>query len=568
MNTRIIGVGLILALAACSGAGSSLPAAGGTSQAASSATATELVIKIPAAAAAASAKRPAYVSASTQSISGSVNPGSGCSACTATVNLAANLTPGSSGCVTTSGATTCTIALSLKPGNYIASVSTYDGPLASGAPTGNELSSNQSVPFTVTVNTANTVPLTLNGIPASLTFALAGSPPATLSGGAVTIDGASTAVNISAVIKDADNNTIVGPGTPTVTAGVTGNTSYKTSVSGTTVTLTTPTTGSRTPATVTVSLTASNCPGASACSASLSANMTEFIAVVDRGAGNAQVYSERTQTLTPITVAAPYGPAFDTKGDLFVASNTGNSVSEYGPPYTGSATATVTNGITGPNAIAVDSNGILYVSNIGLNAVVTGYAPPYTSPPSFSFSGPPATFSPTNLFVDSSNDLWVISPVSGQAVYEFAAPVSATNSTSLLISDCYSATQDGAGDVDISCNDGYMFAYSKSGTQAGNSDINEYFRYLAAYPGGNMLDVLCSDGSPVVLAFLDNTTNNFVHLTASGGDPNGIVVDANKTLYETDAGNGTIAALAYPYTGTPTLVSSSFTSPSALAIWP
>jgi hypothetical protein len=558
---------LVLALAACSGTGSSLPAASGSSQVASSATATALVIKIPAAATASTSKRPAYVSSSTQSISGSVNPGSGCSACTAAVNLAANLTPGSSGCVTTSGATTCTIALSLKPGNYVASVATYDGPLASGAPTGNELSSNQSIPFTVTANTANTVPLTLNGIPASLTFALAGSPPATLAAGTVTIDGASTAVNISAVIKDADNNTIIGPGTPAITAGVTGNTSYKSSVAGTTVTLTTPTTGTRTPATLTVSLTASNCPGASACSASLTANMTEFIAVVDRGAGNAQVYSERTQALTPITIAAPYGPAFDTKGDLFVASNTGNSVSEYAPPYT-SATATITNGITGPNAIAVDSNGILYVDSLGLNAVVTGYAPPYTSAPSFSFSGPPATFSPTNLFVDSSNDLWVISPVSGQAVYEFAAPVSATNSTSLLISDCDSATQDSAGYVDISCNDGYMFAYTKSGTQAGNSNINEYFQYLAAYPGGNMLDVLCSEGVPVPLAFLDNTTNNFVHLNASGGDPNGIVVDANKTLYETDAGNGTIATLAYPYTGTAALVSSGLTSPSALAIWP
>ena len=73
-------------------------------------------------------------------------------------------------------------------------------------------------------------------------------------------------------------------------------------------------------------------------------------------------------------------------GDLFVANDGTNKVTEYAPPYTGSPMATVNDNVNGPVAMELDGAGNLFVVNEG-NNTVTEYAPPYTGSPIATMSG-------------------------------------------------------------------------------------------------------------------------------------------------------------------------------------
>ncbi len=61
---------------------------------------------------------------------------------------------------------------------------------------------------------------------------------------------------------------------------------------------------------------------------------------------------------------------------LFVPNQGANTVTAYGPPYSGAPT-TITGGQNQPVALAIDAQGNLYVANYG-NSTVTQYPPPYS----------------------------------------------------------------------------------------------------------------------------------------------------------------------------------------------
>lgn len=91
-------------------------------------------------------------------------------------------------------------------------------------------------------------------------------------------------------------------------------------------------------------------------------------------------------TVNPHTAEAD-ALAIDQNGDIFVAQcsvscavlNGTDSVLEYAPPYTGSP-VTIANGVSGPQALALDASGNLFVANHKTQSV-TEYAPPYTGAP-------------------------------------------------------------------------------------------------------------------------------------------------------------------------------------------
>jgi hypothetical protein len=552
-----------LALSACGGGASTSSTTGAVVPAAGHAVPASVVITIPARPA--GNAKPAYVSPSTQSVSIAVSPATGCTGCSSATTITANVTASSPGCTNSGGATTCTIPFQLNPGSYTGNVTTYD----QTGEAGNQLSSNQSVPFTIVVNTANVIQLALSGIPASLTLSLTGTPPATLASGTLTIDGAGTTVTLSATTKDADGNTIVGAGAPTIaSAAVTGNTGYTTQTSGSTFTLTTPAKGSRTAGTITVTLSAPNCPGAAACTAQISANMTEFIAVTQLLGNLTQVYSERTQTWTAgVAGSKPYALAFDSKGDMFVANQNGNSVTEYAPPYTGSPITTLSGTWMVPDSLALDSNNNLYVgAQQGIGPIVLEYAPPYTGTPT-SITGPFNNVS--QLLVDSNNNLWVTNNVKNQDVYLFPAPVTPSNSTAIPITQCNGITEDGANDVDISCANNLIYAYTTAGSLVNTSNVGETFGFLYPYPGGGLLDVIASQGGSVTAAaYLNYQANTLNTIDTNGATPVQMGFDANKLMYVLDIGNGTVATLPYPYTGTAQLLQSGLNESWAIAVWP
>lgn len=149
------------------------------------------VIGVPSLPPSARARRPDYVSPSTQSLT--IANGSG------TVIAQANLTPQSAGCTLPTASTplTCTVSATIPAGTATYTVTTYDRPGA----TGTKLAV-AALSITGSAGSATTVNLTLSGIVASLTIAL---DPASLPSGT-----AKTAALIVNALDPA-GNIIVGP---------------------------------------------------------------------------------------------------------------------------------------------------------------------------------------------------------------------------------------------------------------------------------------------------------------------------------------------------------------------
>jgi hypothetical protein len=227
---RIIRIGslaaaLALGLAACGGGGGTMPSSPSVPQSPAPANPSgpqahavkaQVVLHIPAKTNTASQTRqPAFVSPSTSSVSIAVNGGAAQSV---------SLTPGSPNCTGTP--LTCTVPIS---GGVIGSNTFVFKTFDNASPTPHVLSTN-TVMQTLTANTTNNINATLNGIPASYSTSLVnptGIFDAVLTGGGSqlvfaqsTVSGAENA-QILVTPLDADGNTIIGAGTPTV--GATGS---------------------------------------------------------------------------------------------------------------------------------------------------------------------------------------------------------------------------------------------------------------------------------------------------------------------------------------------------------
>lgn len=131
------------------------------------------------------------------------------------------------------------------------------------------------------------------------------------------------------------------------------------------------------------------------------------------------------------TVASPQGAAFDSSGDLWIASSTGVSeFNRYGTPA--SSTPITSGGITSPLSLAVDGAGTVWIANA--NGTVSALSNSGAAlSPSTGFSAAATASTTGGIAVDLSGNVWVTSS-SGNTVTEIlgaAAPV-APLSTSLV----------------------------------------------------------------------------------------------------------------------------------------
>jgi streptogramin lyase len=113
------------------------------------------------------------------------------------------------------------------------------------------------------------------------------------------------------------------------------------------------------------------------------------------------------------TIATPLGLAFDTSGNMWVASS--NGVSEFtrqGTAY--SSTASTAGGIGNPEAVAVDGAGQVWVANANGTVSVLSNAGAAVSPSS-GYCGPAtlptgycgASTTPAGIAIDISGSVWV-----------------------------------------------------------------------------------------------------------------------------------------------------------------
>lgn len=225
-NVRLIALLWSCALASCGGQNSgALPYTGDPAHAAqasgnnrkSGKLFATLTISIPSAGSDArrSRRRGRYVSPATQSIQVVVSAASG-----PIKTITADLTPAlNSKCkATVTFGVRCVLTIPLPKGGYTAAISTYDGPLASRRPTGNELSTNEDVPFKVRPQRTNSINLTLGGVPTSVAFIPASSSQLTgsVASGFALPKCHTTAQPVSVFGVDADGNFILGAGAPAV----------------------------------------------------------------------------------------------------------------------------------------------------------------------------------------------------------------------------------------------------------------------------------------------------------------------------------------------------------------
>lgn len=212
-------------LASCSGAANWTPPLGPSAlapartaidQSSSKKTYATVTISIPSVGADSKVRRRRhYVSPATQSVEISVT-----SSAAPSKTFFANLTPARNPkCKALVGGVTCVLTLRLAKGRYAAVISTYDGPIVRGVPTGNELSANQDVPFRVRPNSVNPVRLSLGGIPASVAFVPAATSQlvGNVANGFTLARCQPIAQRVSAFGVDADGNFILGAGAPIVT---------------------------------------------------------------------------------------------------------------------------------------------------------------------------------------------------------------------------------------------------------------------------------------------------------------------------------------------------------------
>ena len=438
-----------------------------------------------------------------------------------TLNAAYGLTPGTNkGCSKAGDATTCVIDLGLAPGRYAGSVSTYDrAPVSGTIPRdANLLSTVSGVSFAVAKSAANQLNFTLEGVPSSLTVAGAVDDPHVTGAqvGGFQLIGAQPHV-FTVFALDADGNTIVGPGAPTIFLASMSSDLVVSSEGGNTNAFAVRARAyNASPLTLRATATAAGVP-AVATDVNVSTIQELWVAGNIGGSNVGQVigYSgvppvaisgdvigngfENLQALTvdsngtlwvgdldtikafagttkigndTITagLSQPFGLAFDTTGNLWATNITGPVTAYSGTSQLAQDTIT---GLAGPGGLAFDGNGNLFVAANGNSSIVefTGTTQRQTITTAIS--------NPTGVAFDSSCHLWV-SNSGNSSVTAYLGPNQIPGDTITAgISQPSALAVDGADRLWIA-NATSVNAYSGSSELAGSISVASFGRTTVA----------------------------------------------------------------------------------------
>jgi hypothetical protein len=437
----------VIALASCfAGCGGANSALAPTRKASENGTALFRVTIPKKAATSGRSRGPAYVSPATQAITVAISGPT-------TINETAALTPTSTGCSSTLASTLCTLQVSLAPGSYTATLSTYDGyDAGTQTATGNVLSTGQNLAFTIVAGQTNSIALSLSGIPAQLIVsALSALAPATGTNTYDLVGPAAHAFLVQAL--DADGDIIFGPGAPTFTVAAPTGALAATAVQPTTVSpnqfsLVPPTTFGSGTATFAVSATytgqaTDGCAQSGAVCGPMNVvvDMVRALVVANcgpcdgtSGPNNVEIYADGGSapllTLSGSSIGEPQNVVADVSGDLFVANQATNTVTMFAAPsYTKTTAINFGGGL-----MAIAPNGTLYLGDTTNGDNMAAYAPPYTAAQAswnpIGFTGVPNTLQ--GISVASNGDLWIDDNYN-RYVWKFSAPVTGSPSPAVTL---------------------------------------------------------------------------------------------------------------------------------------
>jgi hypothetical protein len=551
---------LACAFAGCSSAapvGTALPGAGALAPSRAS-----IVIRIPH-----RRGHAHYISASTESATLSVTPSASCAGCTAAFAINPLLTAMSPNCASAAAGITCAIALNLNPGTYVGALATYDG--AAGCATlpapCHVLSQNQSFAIQIVNGAANSISVTLDGVPASIvSFDVNGAVLVDHGNGrSFGLIGASSQGRLLVYARDIDGNIILGPGAPAFSASAGGG--FTVTVSGNALLIAAP--SQIVPGIFALNIAAASpacsVPSANCASAGYTIEFQPVVAVANSSNNTVAMYaSGRIDDPPLVTIASgltqPSALAFAANGDLFVAN--ASTVLRYAQPWTG-AGVTAGSGFADPSILAVAPNGTLAVADT-VNDVVDLYAAPgYTSKiASISTAG-----SAGAIAFDGSNQLWV-----GESGFliRYAPPYTASNvvlKASNGVAEPVSLATDANGDVyDVEAGAAKLLDFAAPFSGAAIQSVNDTGVSTVVQRAG----IVGTCGTKDVVFRSAGSLGTVATLPVNDGAAQRCTFDQDANFYDVDSMYKNIAEFTAPAYGFAWNLTETTTSPAALAAYP
>lgn len=232
---------------------------------------------------------------------------------------------------------------------------------------------------------------------------------------------------------------------------------------------------------------------------------------------------------------------------IYVADNYANTVWIF--PAAGAnpnPIGSITTGISGPQGLAIDAAGNLYVANSSDNSV-TVYAPGSTAP---SMTLRQGLTTPAAVAVDSKGNVWVSNELGsyGGSVVEFPAGKTAPTTTIGNLNP-YGVAVDSAGNLYVenyTYTAAFVSVYSPGSTKAsktfGQSDLIEPLG-IAIGPTGDVY--VCDFQQNEVFIYGSRASHKLRHTTfVEEGDLSALTLSQNNRLYVTDSDMAVVSEIA------------------------
>ena len=509
-----------LALAGCSGGGRSVipPATGGTGTAVltPAADALKVTIRIPATGASAAARKPAYVSPSTNGIAITVYPALATPPPSPTA--VADVSASSPNCTNNpDGSRTCQISVQAPIGNDFFIVTTYDQVPAGGVPQGAQLST-ATLQYQVRAGQVNTLPLTLNGIIATVVLGPTGylvpASPQTLS--------------LSVNAKDADGNIIIGPGnySSPISLSISGD------PNGTT----------------TLSLSQVTSPATSALTINYNGGNIATVTITGAAAGaiSATTTLQRNSSGTGVQLLVP---GYNTQAFYYVSN--ADSVLRFAANanFNVTPTSSLVSGLNG-RGIALDNAGNLITadSNQGINI----YAPGSSTPARTIAGNLTQMCFPNGVVADASTNIYVIDSCNKIEVFAAGAsgnvaPLRVIQGAATGLNNPWAGSFDAAGNLYVTSRQNFSvveFAPGAGGNVAPVATISGAATLLPSQFGpegiavdsaGNINVSVLDNGGNRILSFAPGANGNVAPAHSNTGSqacaPVGLAVDSARNVY-------------------------------------
>jgi hypothetical protein len=489
-----------------------------------------------------------------------------------------SLAMGSPNCINATASTVCQMTAALAPGTYTATVTLYSSSMPAPAAV---VSSPQTIAFAVNYGGPNVVNVSYGGTPAAVQLVPASSNTAVNAQGGIDFFGAGKHMLLAQLV-DANQNVLLEPSQATYSIVQTSGAAAMSvlpqngTTNGFVVSPSVPYSGvASLRATASFAGAVNPCatPNAS-CSGSTPVDVRQMLAVANSSANTVTLYAGGSTSLLATVssgISNPQALVFDAAGDLFVAGLPA-TVTEYAPPYAGSA-ATIGSGVNHPQALALDSRGNLFVANGNGSNSVTMYSAPYTGSPTAIVTN--GINDPVSLALDASNDLFVVNQGAG-TVTEYAPPYLVPIVTlSNGLNGPNSIALDARGNLFVSNvnatpNSVVEFTppFSASSQPAATitSGVNEQGS-IAVTPGSTLF--VPNQGANTVTAYGPPYSTMPTTITGGQNQPVALAIDAQANLYVANYGNGTVTQYSAPYAGMSWLtISNGISGPQALSLSP